>query len=76
MSAINRRSYRQAMGHAKACLYVGRKVEGDDFSPLTKALYQMLRHQTAHPDLLQARLSRFTPNAKARLRLYPLIPKV
>ena len=64
------------MCHAKACLYEGRKVEGDDFSPLTIKLYQMLRHQIAHPDLLQARLSSFTPNARVRLRLYPLIPKV
>lgn len=72
MGNMNRRVYRQAMTRAKACLYVGRKVEGDDFSPLEKTLYGMIRHQIGHPDPLAARLSSFTPNARSRLRLYPL----
>lgn len=50
-------------------------VEGDDFTSMEKALYAMLLHQSRNPDLLAARLSSLTPNARWRLRLYPLKPK-
>ena len=70
-----RRVYRLALQRVKACLYVGRKVEGEDFTPLEVTLYGLLRHQIATPDLLQARLSRFTPDARRRIALYPLLAK-
>lgn len=70
-----RYEYRKALDRAKCCLSIGRKVEGDDFTPLEKTLYGLLRHQISNPDLLQARLSSFTPDARRRIRLYPLLPK-
>ena len=59
---------------AESCLGSPARWLSSDLAAIK--LYQMLRHQIAHPDLLQARLSSFTPNARVRLRLYPLIPKV
>jgi hypothetical protein len=70
-----RRLYRKALVRVKACLYIGRKVEGDDFTPLEIKLYGLLRHQISTPDLLQARLSSFTPDARRRIALYPLLAK-
>jgi len=70
---INRFVYRKALDRAKCCLSVGLKVEGDDFDPLEKRLYEMLLHQVQNPDPLQLRLSSFTPDARSRIRLYPLL---
>lgn len=70
-----RDAYRAALRRVKACLSIGRKVEGDDFTQLEITLYGFLLRQRQHPDLLAARLSRFTPNARLRIRLYPLSPK-
>lgn len=75
MPKINRRLYRREMVYAKAFIYTGVRVEGDDFSPLMKSLYRLLRHQIGHPDHLQMRLSSFTPDAKSRTLLYPLAHK-
>lgn len=71
----HRRAYRKALTRVKACLCIGRKVEGEDFNPLEITLYGLLRHQIGTPDLLQARLSSFTPDARRRIALYPLLPK-
>lgn len=68
-------TYRKALDRAKTCLYIGRPVEGDDFSPLEIAVAQMLIHQRRHPDVLQLRLSRFTPDSRSRIRLYTLLAR-
>ena len=69
------RAYRKALDRAKCCLSIGRAVEGDDFSPLEIAVAQMLIHQRRHPDVLQLRLSGFTPDSRSRIRLYPLLAR-
>lgn len=75
MQTMKRRIYRRAMIRIEACLCVGRKVEGEHFTPLEKTLYAMRLKQRQNYDPLEARLSRLTPDARTRLRLYPLIPK-
>lgn len=67
--------YQAAVRRVKACLSIGCKVDGEDFSELEKRLYGFFLHQRRHPDMLVARTSRFTPNARLRIKLYPLSPK-